>query len=184
MNEDVSVNQVLALLFGGFLFILASILIPVYGYHRKRLKGLALGCLLQPVACAIAITLIAMIISYIDDYRTDQEHQAAMVTIKTTEAGACGTDSLTWYLKPDEECLVEYKLLIKDKYETPDSIQEAEKTDRFDVIRLDSLTNAVCVDDRLIVRFDLKNQRVTATDYDEPAEVVGVDWEKVKAYFP
>lgn len=31
--------------------------------------------------------------------------------------------------------------------------------------------------------FDLKNQQVTATDYDQPIEVLSVDWEKVKAYF-
>jgi hypothetical protein len=176
--------MVLTLSIGALLIFIISTAIPVYGHHRKQWKGLALGCLLQPVACAIGILLLSLCIAGIEEIMKYQEHKAVMVTIKTTEAGTYGTDSLTWYLKPDEECLVEYKLLIKDKYETPDSIQEAEKTDRFDVIRLDSLTNAVCVDDRLIVRFDLKNQRVTATDYDEPAEVVGVDWEKVKAYFP
>ena len=107
-----------------------------------------------------------------------------MVTIKTTEAGTYGTDSLTWFLKPDEECFVEYKIHKKQEYDSEDSLYVDEKTERFDIIRLDSLKNAVCVDDRLIVRFDLKNQKVTATDFDTPVEVVSVDWEKVKAFFP
>jgi len=41
----------------------------------------------------------------------------------------------------------------------------------------------VSVEDRIVVRFDIEHQKVTATDYDSPAEVVGVDWDKVKAYF-
>ena len=34
-----------------------------------------------------------------------------------------------------------------------------------------------------MVRFDLKNQKATATDYDQPAEILQVDWEKVQTYF-
>ena len=55
--------------------------------------------------------------------------------------------------------------------------------EHYDVIRLDSVAAGVSVDDRIVVRFDLKNQQVTATDYDQPIEVLRVDWEKVKAYF-
>ena len=46
---------------------------------------------------------------------------------------------------------------------------------------LDSFS--VCVDDRIVVRFDLKNRMATATNYGEPIEVVRIDWDKVNAYF-
>jgi len=184
MSDDYTINMVLTLSIGALLIFIASTAIPVYGHHRKQWKGLALGCLLQPVACAIGILLLSLCIAGIEEIMKSQEHKAVMVTIKTTEAGTYGTDSLTWFLKPDEECFVEYKQLVKTKAESADSTYDEEKTERFDIIRLDSLKNAVCVDDRLIVRFDLKNQKVTATDFDTPVEVVSVDWEKVKAFFP
>ena len=34
-----------------------------------------------------------------------------------------------------------------------------------------------------MVRFDLKNQSVVATDYDDRAEVTKVDWDKVRDFF-
>ena len=42
----------------GLLVTAASILIPIYGYMRKRWKGLALGCLIQPIACAVILCLV------------------------------------------------------------------------------------------------------------------------------
>ena len=51
----------------------------------------------------------------------------------------------------------------------------------YDVVPLDSFS--VCVDDRIVVRFDLKNRMATATNYGEPIEVVRIDWDKVNAYF-
>lgn len=167
----------------GFIAILGSIAIPVYGYYRKRWKGVAIGCLLQPVICAIAIiTVLFCIVGYALVNKRLQQ-QSAMVQIKTIEPGTYGADTLVWYLKPDDECLLEIK-----KLEKPDSLDNGNQDyhkdhERFDIIRLDSLSNAVCVEDRIIVRFDLQNQKVTATDYDQPAEVVKVDWDKVKAYF-
>lgn len=59
MNADMSLNLATALLFGAFLITIASTVIPVYGYYRKRWKGAALGCLLQPVACFIVFMLFA-----------------------------------------------------------------------------------------------------------------------------
>ena len=106
-----------------------------------------------------------------------------MVTVRTTEPGVYGTDTLTWYLKPDNECLVEYKRLVMADSTETDSLDIYEGRDRFDIIRLDSLSTAVCVEDHIIVRFDLQNQKATATDYDQPIEVVDIDWDKVKAYF-
>ena len=95
------------------------------------------------------------------------EMKSAMVTVKSIEQGVNGTDTLTWYLKANEECLLDSE----------------KKSGRFDVIRLDSLDTGVCVEDRIVVRFDIKNQKATATDYDLPAEVVDVDWDKVRDYF-
>ena len=74
---------------------------------------------------------------------------------------------LTWYVKTDGECLLD----------------SDDADDRFDVIRLDSLSAGVSVEDRIVVRFDIKNQKASATDFDQPAEVVDVNWEKVKDYF-
>lgn len=184
MAEDINTNEVLALTLGTLLIIYASVVIPVYGYYRRRLKGLALGCLLQPVACGIVIVLLFGGLGVMSNYRINKERKAAMVTVRSTEAGTYGTDTITWHLKPDEECLVDYKIHKKQEYDNEDSLYVDDETERFDIIRLDSLKNAVCVDDRLIVRFDLKNQKVTATDFDTPVEVVSVDWEKVKAFFP
>ena len=90
-----------------------------------------------------------------------------MVTVRTIEQNANDTDTLTWYVKTDGECLLD----------------SDDADDRFDVIRLDSLSAGVSVEDRIVVRFDIKNQKASATDFDQPAEMVDVNWEKVKDYF-
>ena len=90
-----------------------------------------------------------------------------MVTVRSIEKNTNDTDTLTWYLKTDGECLLDCD----------------DADDRFDVIRLDSLSAGVSVEDRIVVRFDIKNQKVSATDFDQPAEVLDVNWEKVKDYF-
>lgn len=149
------------------LVIVISTVLPVYGYFRRRWKGVAIGCLMQPVVCAVVIGLVAGGIIIYKQISIKMDMKSAMVTVKSIEQGVNGTDTLTWYLKADEECLM-----------------DAEKnSDRFDVIRLDSLKTAVSVEDRIVVRFDIKNQKVTATDYDQPAEVIDVKWDKVSAYF-
>ena len=90
-----------------------------------------------------------------------------MVTVRSIEQDVNDTDTLTWYLKTDGECLLD----------------SDDADDRFDVIRLDSLSAGVSVEDRIVVRFDIKNQKASATDFDQPAEVLDVNWEKVKDYF-
>ena len=147
--------------------IALSTAIPMYGYYRRRWKGAAIGCLMQPVACVVVIGVVTLCVSLYKLVSYQMEKKSAMVTVMSTEQGANGTDTLMWYLKSDEECLLE----------------SGGKSDRFDVIRLDSLKTSVSVDDRIVVRFDLENEKVMATDYDQPAEVVGVDWGKVKAVF-
>lgn len=151
----------------GVYVIVMSTAIPVYGYFRRRWKGVAIGCLMQLVVCAVIIGVVfASIYAYIQLGRK-MEKKSAMVTVRSIEKGANDTDTLTWYLKADEECLLDSE----------------ERTDHFDVIRLDSLKTSVSVEDRIVVRFDIENEKVSATDYDQPAEVVDVNWDKVRTYF-
>lgn len=152
----------------GVMVIVISTVIPVLGFFRKRWKGLAIGLLLLPVVCAVIIGAVGLGVYYYHEYSVNMEKKSAMVTVRSIEQEANDTDTLTWYLKADEECIQ----LDSEDYE-----------EYFDVIRLDSLSAGVSVEDRIVVRFDLKNQKVSATDFDKPAEVVDVNWDKVKAYF-
>ena len=152
----------------GVMVIVISTVIPVLGFFRKRWKGLAIGLLLLPVVCAVIIGAVGLGVYYYHEYSVNMEKKSAMVTVRSIEKSANDTDTLTWYLKADEECIQ----LDSEDYE-----------EYFDVIRLDSLSAGVSVEDRIVVRFDLKNQKVSATDFDKPAEVVDVNWDKVKAYF-
>lgn len=152
----------------GLIVIAISTVIPVYGYFRKRWKGLAIGCLLQPVVCAVVIGAVGVAVFYYHKYSVNREKKSAMVTVRSIEQDANDTDTLTWYLKADDECILQ---------------NSDEDEDHFDVIRLDSLSAGVSVEDRIVVCFDIKNQKVSATDYDQPAEVVDVNWDKVRDYF-
>ena len=145
--------------------VMASIVIPIYGYNRKRWKGLALGCLLQPIACGVII--IALISGYAiySNYDIESQKKSVMVTVQTVEASSEKADTLMWYIKADEECIM----------------QKEEKESYYDVIRLDSAR--VGVEDRIVVSFDLKKKQVKATDLGAPIKVVNVDWDKVEAYF-
>ena len=166
MLIDGDVSMVSFSLIFGLLVLMASIVIPFYGYMRKRWKGLALGCLIQPIACIVVFGVVfGGIIAY-EVLALRQQCESAMVTVKTIEQGANGTDTLKWYLQ-DEECLV----------------KSEGNRQRYDVVRLDSLAAGVSVEDRIVVRFDLKNQKATATDYDQPIEILKVNWDKVRAYF-
>lgn len=151
----------------GVLVIAISTFIPVYGYLRRRWKGLAIGCLVQPVVCAALIGAAVAGAFFFHDQKVKMEKNSAMVTVRSIEKNTNDTDTLTWNLKTDGECLLDC-----------DDVD-----DRFDVIRLDSLSAGVSVEDRIVVRFDIKNQKVSATDFDQPAEVLDVNWEKVKDYF-
>ena len=157
----------LFLLSFGIYVIVMSMAIPVYGYFRRRWKGVAKGCLMQLVVCAVVIGVFAGgTIAYVL-VNFEMDKKSAMVTVRSIEKDGIYTDTLTWYLKADEECIVDYEW----------------KKDHFDVIRLDSLKTSVCVEDRMVVRFDIENEKVIATNYDQPIEVVDVKWDKVKAYF-
>ncbi len=157
---------------------LASIIIPLYGFLSKRWKGLALGCLIQPFALIVIYLLLAGGVYLYDTYSKDKCRKDAMVTVHQTVVQAPDTVWHTWYLKPDEECFHEYRFTKTD--DDGDSIVKL-TTDYYDVVRLDS--TSVGVEDRLVVRFDFKARTVTATDYNDSAEIVSVNWDKVKAYF-
>ncbi|MBR2206019.1 MAG: hypothetical protein IJ898_06670 [Prevotella sp.] len=165
------VNFIVFMFGFGLIVIAISTAIPVYGYFRRRWKGLAIGCLMQPVVCAVVIGVVYASINGYHKICFNSEKKSAMVTVRSIEQEANDTDTLTWYLKADDECI----LLNSD--------EDDEEDDRFDVIRLDSLDAGVSVEDRIVVRFDIKNQKVSATDYDQPAEVVDVNWDKVRDYF-
>ena len=165
MEELISV-AIFVVIFGA-LVIAISTVIPVYGYFRRRWKGLAIGCLVQPVACAALIGAAIACAIFFHKQKVKKEKNSAMVTVRSIEKNANDTDTLTWYLKTDGECLLD----------------SDEADDHFDVIRLDSLSAGVSVEDRIVVRFDIKNQKASATDFDQPAEVLDVNWEKVKDYF-
>ena len=167
MLIDGSVTMVSFCLIFAFLVFAASILIPMTGYIRKRWKGLAIGCLIQPVACLVVCCLVFSGIVAYEVLSLRRQAKSAMVAVQTVEQGTEGTDTVEWYLKDDEECLMK---------------SEGHRG-RFDVIRLDSVAAGVSVEDRIVVRFDIDNQQVTATDYDAPIEVISVNWDKVKAYF-
>ena len=156
--------------------VVATIAIPVYGYRRKRYKGLAIGCLAQPFAIIILIILAELGSNFYVKWKIDRKKDAAMVTIRSIESHADRVDTLMWYIKDDGECVLENEGKKEDEnssFSYPISL--------FDVIRLN--TASVGVEDRVMVKFDLKSKKVMATDLYTPAEVVNVDWDKVNAYF-
>ena len=181
IEKDIATALMMGTLF--FLVLLASIAIPVFGYRRKQWKGLILGLLLLPVVCIVAYCLLFGSVVAYELLSIEKQRDSAMVTVRSTEPGTLGTDTLTWYVKADEECFMEHLFLMKTDETSSDSIEIKQKRGWFDVILLDSLPTSVSVEDRIVVRFDLKNQKATATDYDGPAEILNVDWEKVQAYF-
>ena len=180
MFIDRNVEEFGFLFFFIVLIILASLMIPFWGYSRKRLKGLTIGCLLQPVICIIVILILLVGTALYESRTIRKTRKAAMVTIRSTESHPQGNFTLMWYLKPDEECMTD-SLAKKGNHPVFERFAgEGHRRHYYDIVRLDS--TSLNVEDRIVVKFDTKNQKVTATDYDKPAEVVSVDWEKVKAY--
>lgn len=160
------------LIFLASLYI-ASVFIPYYGFIRKRWKGLALGCLLQPFIFALALLLVVGVIFVYQQYDINKYRKAAMVTVRIVEDDV---HSNYWYLNPNEVCFYEH---VDENKKS--SIIDYRQLRLYDVIPSDSFR--VCVDDKINVKFDLKENKVTATEYDEPIEVVSVDWDKVNKYF-
>lgn len=180
IEQDLGVNITFILVM--MLMLIVSIFIPFLGYVRKRWMGLALGCLLQIVVCILTCGLGAFCISVYANHHLRQQRKAAMVTVRKADVEGF---SHNWYVKANDECLYEYK---KDDDDDSDDDDNDKKYDRprkirklFDVIPLDSFR--VSIDDIVVIKFDLKGNMVTATEYDEPIEVVNIDWDKVHNYF-
>lgn len=184
MFIDRDYTTILWIAFIILLIVVASVVIPIYGYKWKRWKGLALGCLAQPVVCAIVIfsVLIGIFIYELWDFK--KEKDKAMVTVRSIEKNGDRVDTLIWYVKADEECIMERKKQApSDEEEERDSTDEAKDIEWFDVVPIENFAHGVNIEDRIMVRFDLKNKSVVATDYDDRAEVTKVDWDQVRDYF-
>ena len=147
------------------IIVMASVIIPIRFYNWKRWKGLVLGLVLQPIVCAILIFCVFMGFVGYHESKTNRQRESAMVAVCTLRTDSAKTDTLTWYIKADDECF-----RVNDK-----------KIKAYDVIRLDQAS--VGVDDRIVVKFDVKKKQVVATDFGKPIKVEKVDWEQVKAYF-
>ena len=154
------------------LLVVLSLFIPFIGFIRKRWKGLAIGCLIQPVICVVLIMLMVGGSAYYNIRKLRKQRKAAMVTVRKIEKDS---DAHYWYLKAGDECFYEFRDTAGE------ALMRIKHLKLFDVVREDS--NSVCVDDKIFVRFDLKNRRVTATEYEDTIEVINVDWEKVERYF-
>ena len=150
-----------------------SIVIPFYGFIRNRWKGLAIGCLLQPVCFALVCVLFFVGVYLYQKYELNGYRNAAMVSVKKTDANG---DTHIWHMKTDDECFYE----CREKGMNSDFLSY-DLVKLFDVVPMDS--TAVCVDDKIVVRFDLGKHQVTAFEHDEPIEVANVNWDKVKEYW-
>lgn len=155
--------------------VLATIAIPFYSFLHKGWKGLGLGCLFQPVVAFILCMLVGLGAFLIQKRSLDRYHKAAMTVVRTTEKVRDSTLVYTWFLKPDGECLCESRMAYQD------STDLAFDLNLFDVVRLDSFS--LCVDDRIVVRFNLDSCSASATEFDKPIDLVRVDWPSVQAYF-
>ena len=174
ITQGVEFYVFLVILMGAL--VLASIVIPCYGFLHKDWKGLALVCVIQPFVAGIACLLVGLGAYFYYTYNYNRYHESAMVTVRKTTIEGADTLTRTWYLNADEECLYEFR---SSNQECADSTVR-EDDGLFDVVPLDSIT--LGVEEHVIVRFDLNTRTVTATDDDEPIDVVSVDWPKVEAY--
>lgn len=157
--------------------MLASVLIPCYGFHRKEWKGLGLGCLIQPFVVIVVCIIVTTVAYFNWKHNFCQYREDAMVAVRKAVVEKGDTLLHTWYLRPDEECLFEVR---KPDPEDSDSIDYEDVT-LFDVVYLEAAT--LGVEDCIVVRFDIDAHTVTATEYDEPLDIVRVNWPKVEAYF-
>ena len=156
--------------------VLATIAIPFYGYLHKGWKGLGLGCLLQPVVAVVLCCMVGVGAFILRKRALTRYHDEALVVVRTTAENEKDTLLRTWYLKADGECLCESRKPDMDSTDYKDASLKL-----YDVVPLDSFS--LGVDDRIVVRFNLSSHTTTATDLDEPVDIVRVDWPKVESYF-
>ena len=157
--------------------VVASLMIPLFGFLHKRWKGLALGCLIQPFAIALFFLLTILAYNLVLGHDIRKQTEEAMVIVQKTDT--IGNKEI-WYLKPNDECFYKFK----DKEEDDSrkgNLSDLRHLKFFDVLPLDS--NGVCVDDKIFVHFDFQKHQAKATEFDEPLKVVSVNWDKVTEYF-
>lgn len=156
----------------------ATFLIPYIGFTHRRYKGLLIGCLIQPIVFVAIIIMAVIVCFYYMASTVKEQRKAAMVTFCTAENDS--TDEKTFfYVKPNGECFAEWGVGKNDNeifgYDSHNVV------DLLDVFNADS--TSICVDDEFLLKFDLKNRKVTVTDYEDTIEANTVDWEKVETYF-
>ena len=157
-----------------FSFMAVTIIIPIYGYFHKRWKGLARGCIIQPIVCALIVLLTVLGVYFYQKHDFKKHREAAMVTVKK-KVDSEGMAQI-WHLKPNEECFFERRNINRKS-----EFLFVNRIKLYDVVPLDSST--LCVDDKIFVKFDLKKHKVTASEFDEPLDVVSVNWDKVSSFF-
>lgn len=158
--------------------VVASIIIPLAGFFMKKWRGLALGCVLQPLFCVMVTMLIILGAVMLWNFDLNRHEKGAMVVLKKVSDNDLENRHVnTWYIQDNGECFcdigeTEYSGLAFILYGSMRF---------FDVIPMDSFR--VCVDDHVIVRFDMARHVVVASEYDKPLKVDTVDWDKVTRYF-
>ena len=140
----------------------ASLIIPLYGFIIKRWKGVALGCLLQPVFCFIIIMVASTGAAFYQKHKLAKHISSAMVVVREVVPNDSCADTCTWYLKPNDECF----FLRKVCGNTKSAFTQDQNMRLFDVVPTDSMS--VCVDDIVVVSFDTSARKVTASDFGEP----------------
>ena len=159
--------------------LVASIIIPCYGYLRKGLKGAGLGCLIQPIIAGILITAVAVGGYNIERRKVFKNRDAALAVVRTDSVIADDTLSYTWYLKPDGECMCEIRGV-------DEVISDYHEIQLYDIVTLNptgklaSDTLSLCVEDHIVVNFDLKSHTATATDFGKPIDIESINWQNIE----
>lgn len=170
MQNDLLIYSELFMVTAIVIVFLVSFAIPSYGYRRKRWKGFFIGILVQFAVCCVGFLIFGLGSVLYVHYTVKKELDGAMVTVRGTDVARHRNDTLVWSLTPDEVCLVG----------NSNNNVHVRKRIYYDFIRLSPVS--VGVEDRIVVKFDVKRKQVTATDMNKPMEVIQVDWEKVNHY--
>ena len=156
----------------------ASLYLPFYGFMQKRFKGACLGCILQPFISAIILALSFVVIFTYMTSDMIKYRKNAMVMVK--KAPKDSTNVATHlYIGADDVCFLESGNLEVTAYSLV--FDNDRDIALYDVIYVDSST--ISVDDKYLIKFDFKNRKAIATEYEDTIEVADVKWDKVDAYF-
>ena len=155
--------------------LVASIIIPCYGYLRKGLKGAGLGCLIQPIIVGILITAVAVGGYNIERRIVFKNRDAALAVVRTDSVIAEDTLSYTWYLKPDGECMCEIRGV-------DEVISDYHEIQLYDVVTRQHVSDtlSLCVEDRIVVNIDRKHHTATATDFGKPIDIESINWQNIE----